>query len=234
MIGKAAGFCNGVSRPADSVVVPGNLTVNGIFSNPSDIRLKTGVTNLKYGLNEVLRLHPVSWTWKTDSENRRQVGLIAQEVRPLLPELIVEGTDKGHLLSMNYLGLLPIMIKAIQEQQATINELRNEIVAQQNGSAPLKPTAASRAESTEMVHSVNGNVVTDEKGEAIVFLPRDFETSHRDFRYQLTVIGQFAQAIVSREIKDNCFVVKTDKPNVKVSWQVTGSRHDLFANANRE
>src|SRR5207253_9581326 len=99
VIGKAAGFCNGVSRPADSVVVPGNLTVNGIFSNPSDIRLKTGVANLKYGLNEVLRLHPVSWTWKTDSEHRRQVGLIAQEVRPLLPELIVEGTDKGHLLS---------------------------------------------------------------------------------------------------------------------------------------
>jgi len=125
------------------------------------------------------------------------------------------------------------MIKAIQEQQATINELGNEIVAQQNRSAPLKP-AASRAESTEMVHSLNGNVVTDEKGEAIVFLPRDFETSHRDFRYQLTVIGQFAQAIVSREIKDNCFVVKTDKPNVKVSWQVTSVRHDLFVNSNRE
>src|SRR5205807_9141748 len=114
-----------------------------------------------YGLNEVLRLHTVSWTWKADSENRKQLGLIAQEVRPLLPELILEGTDKGHLLSMNYLGLLPIMVKAIQEQQATINELRNEIV-KQKGDAPLKPAPASRAESIEMAHSVNGNVVTDE------------------------------------------------------------------------
>jgi hypothetical protein len=56
---------------------------------------------------------------------------------------------------------------------------------------------------------------------------------NRDFRYELTVIGQFAQAIVSSEIADSRFGIKTDKPNVKVSWQVTGIRQDAWANAHR-
>lgn len=49
----------------------------------------------------------------------------------------------------------------------------------------------------------------------------------------VTVIGQFAQAIIASEVKNNHFAIKTDKPNIKVSWQVTGVRHDAYANANR-
>jgi hypothetical protein len=64
-------------------------------------------------------------------------------------------------------------------------------------------------------------------------LPNYFEALNRDFRYQLTVIGQFAQAIVSSEIGQNAFTIKTDKPNVRVSWQVTGIRQDPYANAHR-
>ncbi|MEA1981836.1 MAG: hypothetical protein U9N54_12830, partial [candidate division Zixibacteria bacterium] len=56
---------------------------------------------------------------------------------------------------------------------------------------------------------------------------------NRDFRYQLTVIGDFAQAIVAEEISSNQFSIRTDKPNIKVSWQVTGIRHDNWANDNR-
>jgi hypothetical protein len=47
------------------------------------------------------------------------------------------------------------------------------------------------------------------------------------------VIGTFAQAIVAEEIKGNRFIVKTSAPNVKVSWQVTGIRHDAYANKHR-
>jgi len=79
----------------------------------------------------------------------------------------------------------------------------------------------------------NGNVTTDANGDATVILPDYFEALNRDFRYQLTVIGQFAQAIVKDEIKNNRFTIKTDKPTVKVSWQVTGIRHDPFADQNR-
>ena len=88
-------------------------------------------------------------------------------------------------------------------------------------------------ESPDMMNIYNGNVTTDGKGDAVVDLPQWFETLNRDFRYQLTVIGQFAQAIVSSEIAEGRFVIKTDKPNVKVSWQVTGIRQDAWANAHR-
>ena len=49
----------------------------------------------------------------------------------------------------------------------------------------------------------------------------------------MTVIGDFAQAIIAEEINDGMFKIMTDKPNVKVSWQVTGIRQDAWAEANR-
>jgi hypothetical protein len=91
----------------------------------------------------------------------------------------------------------------------------------------------SFVESPDMMNIYNGNVTTDAQGDAVVHLPDWFETLNRDFRYQLTVIGQFAQAIVATEIAQGRFSIKTDKPNVKVSWQVTGIRQDAWANANR-
>ena len=70
----------------------------------------------------------------------------------------------------------------------------------------------------------NGNVTTDDRGEVEMVLPAHFTARNRQFRYQLTVVGQFAQAIVAREIENNRFTIKTNKPRVKVSWQVTGVR----------
>jgi trimeric autotransporter adhesin len=66
-----------------------------------------------------------------------------------------------------------------------------------------------------------------------VILPDYFEALNRDFRYQLTVIGQFAQVIVKREIANHRFTIKTSKPSINVSWQVTGIRHDAYADAYR-
>jgi hypothetical protein len=86
-------------------------------------------------------------------------------------------------------------------------------------------------ESSEMMNLYTGNVTTDAQGEAVVPLPEWFETLNTDFRYQLTVIGQFAQAIIAREIGGHQFAIRTSLPNVKVSWQVTGVRQDAFAKA---
>lgn len=87
----------------------------------------------------------------------------------------------------------------------------------------------SFVESPDMMNVYNGNITTDNNGEEIVRLPSYFEAENMDFKYQLTVIGQFAQAIVLKEVSENQFVIKTDKPNVKVSWQVTGVRNDKWA-----
>lgn len=91
----------------------------------------------------------------------------------------------------------------------------------------------SFVESPDMMNVYNGNVTTNADGKAEVTLPDYFKSLNRDFRYQLTVIGAFAQAIVSEEIDGNQFTIKTDKPNVKVSWQVTGIRKDKWAQENR-
>jgi hypothetical protein len=102
---------------------------------------------------------------------------------------------------------------------------------------PLDPAnkylSHSFVESPDMKNIYDGMVTTDANGEAVVELPSYFEALNRDFRYQLTVIGAFAQAIIAGEIADNHFTIKTDKPNLKVSWQVTGIRQDAYANAHR-
>jgi hypothetical protein len=102
---------------------------------------------------------------------------------------------------------------------------------------PLDPSEKylyhSFVESPDMMNIYNGNVTTDAQGNAIVTMPDWFEALNRDFRYQLTVIGTFAQAMVATEIANGSFSIKTDKPSVKVSWQVTGVRQDAWANAHR-
>jgi hypothetical protein len=87
----------------------------------------------------------------------------------------------------------------------------------------------SFVESPDMMNIYNGNIKTDAKGIARVKLPDYFESLNTDFRYQITVIGTFAQAIVSEKVKGNQFEIRTDKPNVEVSWQVTGIRNDAYA-----
>lgn len=100
---------------------------------------------------------------------------------------------------------------------------------------PLDPAnrylVHSTVESSEMMNLYTGNVTTDGHGDATVRLPEWFEALNTDFRYQLTVIGEFAQAIVSRKMENHEFQIKTSAPNVEVSWQVTCVRQDAFAKA---
>jgi hypothetical protein len=91
----------------------------------------------------------------------------------------------------------------------------------------------SFVESPDMMNVYNGNITTDGAGYAVVTLPDYFAALNKDFRYQLTVIRSFAQAIVAEEISGNTFTIQTDKPHIKVSWQVTGIRQDKWADANR-
>ena len=100
---------------------------------------------------------------------------------------------------------------------------------------PLDPASKylvhASVESSEMMNIYTGNVTTNTQGLATVKLPEWFEALNTDFRYQLTVIGTFAQAIVASKIHDHQFTIKTNAPNVEVSWQVTGVRQDAFAKA---
>lgn len=102
---------------------------------------------------------------------------------------------------------------------------------------PLDPETKylyhSSVESPDMMNVYNGNVVLGANGEAAVQLPDYFEALNRNFRYQLTCIGQFAPVYVSEEIDGNSFRVAGGEPGMTVSWQVTGVRKDRYAEANR-
>ncbi len=100
----------------------------------------------------------------------------------------------------------------------------------------------SFVESPDMMNIYNGEVTTDGTGYAVITLPDYFQALNRDFRYQLTVIDDEDQSdalvwakVVRRIGIDgaNTFTIRTFRPNVAVSWQVTGIRQDAWAEKNR-
>jgi hypothetical protein len=91
----------------------------------------------------------------------------------------------------------------------------------------------SFVESPDMKNIYDGVVRLDANGQAIVELPEWFEALNRDFRYQLTCIGGFAPVYIADEVSANRFRIAGGKPGMKVSWTVTGIRHDRFANEHR-
>ncbi len=118
--------------------------------------------------------------------------------------------------------------------QGSLTDSESNPVA--NGDHNLDPECQylyhSSINAPEMANIYSGNVTTNENGEAIVALPDYFEALNENFRYQLTVPGDFAQVIISQEISENQFAIKTDKPYIRVSWQVTGVRKDPWTEAN--
>jgi hypothetical protein len=90
----------------------------------------------------------------------------------------------------------------------------------------------SSVESNEMMNVYNGNVVLDARGEAWVEMPDWFEALNGDFRYQLTPVGAPGPNLyIAEEIADGRFMIAGGEPGAKVSWQVTGVRHDPVAAA---
>jgi hypothetical protein len=102
---------------------------------------------------------------------------------------------------------------------------------------PLDPAhkflSHSFVESPEMLNIYVGTAVTDDQGSAAVLLPGYFQALNGDHHVQLTPVGQLALAAVEGEIRDNRFIIRTDRPGVTVSWQVTGVRQDPWAEAHR-
>ncbi|MDC8003370.1 hypothetical protein POV27_04870 [Aureisphaera galaxeae] len=87
-------------------------------------------------------------------------------------------------------------------------------------------------ESNERINIYSGNVTTNEEGYATVQLPNYMTALNTDFKYQLTIVDKsFAQAIIWEPIQGetNTFVIKTNSPNIGVSWQITGTRQDTWA-----
>jgi hypothetical protein len=109
----------------DSVYVGGNVSASA-YTTRSDYNLKDDIFDLKYGLNDILQLQPVEYIYK--SNGSKQLGFIAQDIGTILPEVV----SFEESMSVNYQAIIPILTKAIQEQQAQIETLKQRIINLEN------------------------------------------------------------------------------------------------------
>jgi hypothetical protein len=96
-----------------------------IFKSSSDIRLKENIVPLEGSLEKVKRLQGFSYTWKNDPRHLPDIGLIAQEVEKVMPELVL--TDDEGIKSVKYIQFTALLLEALKEQQRTIEKLQGEL-----------------------------------------------------------------------------------------------------------
>jgi hypothetical protein len=130
---------NGTSVTAKDALVMlknGNTTFSGtvtatVVAPTSDARLKRNIVPLKNGVEALMQLNPVSYEKKNSlystEYNIKENGFIAQELQKVMPTLVLESTDQDKLLSVNYTGIIPVLTKAIQEQQKAILDQQKQI-----------------------------------------------------------------------------------------------------------
>ena len=104
----------------------GNLTIAGTLTENSDQRLKEGIIPLTEVLNDLARLQPIRYRFRagTNRPEGEHIGLIAQEVEAVFPELV--GQDADGYLSVSYTHLTAVLVQALNEQQAEIKALRKD------------------------------------------------------------------------------------------------------------
>ena len=145
-IGQAAGKVGTYSNHKLDLCIAGTtkarLETSGIFRTASDIvayysfsdrRLKTNIESTENNLEKILALNPVSYQWKEgDRKGRTEIGLIAQEVEEIIPEVVreqgrLEDEDITDYKTVDYEKLVSTLIGAIQEQQKEIDILKNQM-----------------------------------------------------------------------------------------------------------
>jgi hypothetical protein len=115
----------GKSDPGATLDIVGDIHYTGVIQDVSDRRLKTDIRSLTPGqLEKLTALQAVSFRMKSDPEGRTELGLIAQDVEPVFPELVRE--SGSGTLSLNYSGLIAPMIEAIKELKAESEMLKAE------------------------------------------------------------------------------------------------------------
>ncbi len=100
------------------------------WTNTSDARLKKDVQAIDDGLSKIMQLRPITFNWKQDEypdknfDDRNHIGFIAQEVEEVVPQVVTTADDEMQTKSIAYSDLVPVLTKAIQEQQAEIEALK--------------------------------------------------------------------------------------------------------------
>ncbi|EDP71929.1 outer membrane protein, putative [Flavobacteriales bacterium ALC-1] len=129
----------------------------GTYLQISDRKLKKDITTLEGGtLNKVLQLNPVSYLMKDQTDTKRNHGLISQEVKEIFPS-ITHYVKESDLLTLSYTELIPILIKAIQEQQQIIKNQNEKIEAQSLDKAETDKTLQALLKRIEAIENRQSN-----------------------------------------------------------------------------
>ena len=114
----------------------GNVLASG-FVNTSDMRFKEDITPIDNALDKITHLNGVYFKWNQEYRERlkrsdsqtRQVGLVAQQVREVIPEIVAKMRDQeaGDYLAVDYNRLVPVLIQAVKEQQTQISEQQSNV-----------------------------------------------------------------------------------------------------------
>jgi hypothetical protein len=183
----------------------------------TDDQTDTGV----YGINGVLGHCADSQHSAVEGHNTLGVGVYGSSDEPSSPGVYGENTSLGY--AGYFVGNVSVT--------GTLFAPAGGLLIDHPQEPDSRYLSHSFVASPEMLTIYSGSVTTNGSGEAAITLPPYFEALNKDFRYQLTVQGTFAQAIVDKEIAQNRFTIRTDKPEVHVYWQVTGVRRDPFAHS---
>ena len=115
------GTANNSRSDALTVLFDGTTTIAGDLSINSDARLKANIISLGSTLAKILQIDGKSYTMKKDQSEKQKIGLLAQDIEKVFPELVSESNG---IKSVNYQGLVPVLINALKEQQSEIDELK--------------------------------------------------------------------------------------------------------------
>ncbi len=100
---------------------------DGSYYRLSDRRQKENIKDIAYGLDEVMRLRPVTHTWLQGDSSKVSIGLIAQEVEEILSEVVNTSMDgESDVKALDYNGIIPVLIKSIQELNERIKQLESK------------------------------------------------------------------------------------------------------------
>ena len=105
-------------------VASGSLTLAGDLVTSSDTNLKSNIASLGPVLTKLISLNPKRYTMNNDAEQKEKIGLLAQDVQAVFPELVEENNE---YMSVNYQALIPVLIRAVNEQTKRNESLKQRI-----------------------------------------------------------------------------------------------------------
>jgi stage III sporulation protein SpoIIIAA len=105
----------------------GAATFNNDVTAFSDERLKEDIQPITGGLEKVMQLQGVTYKRKDVSDPKTQIGVIAQQVEPILPEVVLTAEDEMGTKSVDYAKMTAVLIEAVKELKQEITQLKQQI-----------------------------------------------------------------------------------------------------------